>query len=39
MNAQGAHFIEEDIALFDASFFSFSTDIAKASTAITRVIS
>ncbi|KAL4798426.1 hypothetical protein BDV19DRAFT_386313 [Aspergillus venezuelensis] len=27
-NVKGAHFIEDDIALFDASFFSFSSDIS-----------
>jgi Beta-ketoacyl synthase, N-terminal domain len=30
-NAKGAHFMKEDISLFDTSFFQFSTDVANVS--------
>lgn len=34
MNAKGAHFIQDDISLFDASFFNFSSEVASVSTAL-----
>ena len=28
MNVQGGYFLKEDIALFDASFFNFTSEVA-----------
>jgi tRNA G10 N-methylase Trm11 len=32
MDVKGAHFMKEDIALFDATFFNFTADVAGVST-------
>jgi len=34
MNVKGGHFMSEDIALFDASFFNFTTELASVSEAL-----
>lgn len=32
MNVKGAHFLEEDIGLFDASFFNLTSEVASVRT-------